>query len=113
MGAFGLNASILDSSNLAWKLGLAARTSHPRDTKHDTLGARQAFLEVSDLDTIAAAFLYYILDYHALILTAAAFASISAARAATSSFRRCNIRLLLRFTTAAFLTGPSSLRTGG
>jgi phenol 2-monooxygenase len=25
MGAFGLNASILDSSNLAWKLGLAAR----------------------------------------------------------------------------------------
>ena len=25
MGAFGLNASILDAANLAWKLGLAAR----------------------------------------------------------------------------------------
>ena len=29
MGAFGLNASILDSSNLAWKLGLAARNIAP------------------------------------------------------------------------------------
>ncbi|KAI1486884.1 FAD binding domain-containing protein [Biscogniauxia mediterranea] len=51
MGAFGLNASILDSANLAWKLGLVAQNKAKLETLLPTYGAERRGHAVRIIET--------------------------------------------------------------